>query len=289
MEYSTETYKRIYDDAYTAIDNYNYHNVVKDIYVDVYAAYVNGKILDAGCGEGIHLKRMISSGHDAFGIELSTVCCDKYLQDIPHKNIDILSYAREGHSFDGLICMDVLEHIPPENINETLMALSKLSNSAFLGIANHSDIINGVELHLIREDKNWWNKILHKYYKNVHFLTEQFDGKFYYFYCSVHEQEDSFYFKINDIIRQAIKIDEERIEAIEAAQKNKKENSVLTNEHVSLQKKLSELENAIRELNEKIAHDSIVIAKKENEIKDIYDSRGWLWLQRFRKFIRIFR
>ena len=65
-----------------------------------------------------------------------------------------------------------------------------------------------------------------------------------------------------------------------------KNNLELENEIRELNEKRA---NEIRELNEKIAQDSIVIAKKENEIKDIYESRGWLWLQRFRKFVRMFR
>ena len=184
MEYDNKKYKNIYDDIYSNIESYNFKNSAKEICVDIYASTVEGKILDAGCGQGGNLRRLFDYGYDVFGIEISSVCCDKYLIDLPHKNIDIIEYSKEGNIYDGIICMDVLEHIPYDNLGELLKALSNMTKTAFFGIANHSDIIRGQELHLIQEDKQWWKNELSKYFKNVEFVFDQFDGIFYYFYCS---------------------------------------------------------------------------------------------------------
>lgn len=240
MKYEVNKYKDIYNDTYKKIENYNFHNLVKDMYVDVYAAYINGRILDAGCGEGIHLKRMLQNGHDAYGIELSSVCCDKFLKNVPHSNTDILSFSKTKEHFDGLICMDVLEHIPYESIDETIDALTKLSQCAFFGIANHSDILNGVELHLIQKDHKWWESILKKYYDEVYFFTDQFNGLFYYFYCSNLKNTDEFYLSVNKIIKYAIEIDNSanqlkdivRVKDLEIADYEKRltSNDVLINE-----------------------------------------------------------
>lgn len=245
MNYKKDMFQSIYDNTYSSIENYNFHNLVKDMYVDVYAAYINGKILDAGCGEGIHLKRMLKNGHDAYGIELSKVCCEKYLKDVPHENSDIIGFAKKGQIFDGLICMDVLEHIPYENIDETIFSLSKMSNSAFYGIANHSDVLNGVQLHLIQENNNWWKEELSKYYKNVIFITDQFNGLFYYFYCYNKDcSYNSFYNRVNSLIKGCICIDDEREKAIAQIKQEKKNNK---DNEIILKNKINYLENTIKQ------------------------------------------
>ena len=134
--------KKIYDQIYASVENYNFYDEIKNAYVDAFAKSIKGGILDAGCGEGIHLKRLLREGYDVFGIEISEVCCKKFLQDVPHENTDIITYSGRGVKYSGLICMDVLEHVDPLQIGETVKALSLLAPKAFFGIANHSDVID---------------------------------------------------------------------------------------------------------------------------------------------------
>ena len=187
----TPEQKKIYDKIYATVKNYNFNDEIKNAYVDAFAKSVKGKILDAGCGEGIHLKRLLREGYDVLGIEISEVCCKQFLQDTPHENTDILTHSKRGVKYSGVICMDVLEHIDPLYIEETVRALSSLSPSAFFGIANHSDLRNGIELHLIREDSAWWVNLLTKYYKRCYVVTElayQADRKiFFLIYCDTGE------------------------------------------------------------------------------------------------------
>lgn len=261
MNYKVDVYKNIYDNTYNKVENYNFHNLVKDIYVDVYAAYVNGRILDAGCGEGIHLKRMLRNGYNAFGIELSTVCCEKYLCDVPHENTDILSFSQKGEYFDGLICMDVLEHIPYENINDTIESLSKIADSAFFGIANHSDVLNGIELHLIQKGYDWWLNTLKKHYKIVQFITEQFDSKFFYIYCSNHENISKFYSDVNNILKRCISIDNERIRLLSMYEEGR---------------------SAINKLNNNIIQKDNQIFELNEELNNICNTRGYRLLVKYR-------
>lgn len=180
--------KYIYDNIYATVKNYNFYDDIKNKYVDAFAKLIDGKIVDAGCGEGIHLKRLLTKGYDVFGIEISEVCCENFLKNMPHENIDILSYCNKGKKFDGLICMDLLEHIDPSQIEETVESLSGIAPTAFFGIANHSDIINGVELHLIRQDSLWWSGLIGKYYRKCYILSElsyaSNEKIFFMIYCS---------------------------------------------------------------------------------------------------------
>lgn len=172
--------KKVYDAVYTENNDYNFHYPAKDLIVDLYASHINGRILDAGCGQGGNLKRLLSQGVDTFGVELSTVCCEKYLLELPHINSDIVTYSNNTKDeFDGLICFDVLEHISEEDLDENLHALSSLSPSALLGIANHSDIQCGEELHLIQENAEWWVNRLKQHYKTAVSIISFLDDAFF--------------------------------------------------------------------------------------------------------------
>lgn len=182
----SSTIQKIYDEIYSDIENYNYFDYLKNSIVDLFCQIYKGEVLDAGCGQGIHLKRLLACKVNVFGIELSGVCCNKYLKGLPHKNTDIVSFSHNDIQFDAIICMDVLEHIPLSNLDENLTALSNMlrtEGAALFFIANHSDKINGIELHLIQENEHWWKEKLEKFFPHVTFLTSQFQGRGFYFVC----------------------------------------------------------------------------------------------------------
>lgn len=128
-------------------------------------------LLDVGCGRGHYLKQLSKNNIKATGLEPS-----KYIADILTGyqiiNDDILGLAKQGRQWEALICMDVLEHIELTEVEETVKALVELSDQALLGIANHSDVWRGVELHLIQEGPAWWGKLLSLYYSSVSCIYE---------------------------------------------------------------------------------------------------------------------
>ena len=146
----------------------------------------NIKILDVGCGKGHYLKHIISLGFEnSFGVEVSDECSKRYLQGVPHEVSDFVSFAKakESLSYDFILCTDVLEHIDPEEIDEFLLHLTRLSNHAFLGIANHSDIHQGIQLHLIREPWPWWENKLKELYREVSHISTMHNGAFFMCEC----------------------------------------------------------------------------------------------------------
>ncbi len=114
---------------------------------------------------------MLGAGVDAFGIEISPTCVAKYLRGLPVVNSDIVSWAAAGHRYGGLVCTDVLEHIPPDQIDRTIEALHALAPAAFFGIANHSSIHNGHELHVIQQGFGWWIRKIGTFYRNVEIIV----------------------------------------------------------------------------------------------------------------------
>lgn len=269
-------YKKVYDDTYNNNENYNYYDEIKNMYVDTYATFVDGKMLDAGCGEGIHLKRLLKKEYDIFGIELSEVCCNRYLQGFPHENIDIVSFAKKSQQFAGIICMDVIEHIPLDDVDETLKALSAMGPSVFLGIANHSDIIDGVQLHLIQEDSNWWINLLKKYYKDVILVEELYDGMFFCIQCDNARKDN--YNKYATKIYESIRV----LSTLQEQQKKEKqlvdiEKNNLKHEAVCLQEKIVILEHEKISLGEKLVNLEKVKVSLEQKIVNLEQEKTILY------------
>jgi len=58
-------------------------------------------------------------------------------------------------------CFDVLEHLPPEDIDAALAQLTRVArNRLILSIALYSHIFEGTELHLTIENEKWWTEKL---------------------------------------------------------------------------------------------------------------------------------
>ena len=157
----------IYDEIFKSDPTYN---AIVDYKLEIVLEWVkkNGfkSVLDVGCGRGHYLKRLSKNGIEVTGLEPSKYIADT-LKDFQVINDDILGLAKRGGKWEALICMDVLEHIKPAEIEETVKALALLSPRALLGIANHSDKWRGVQLHLIREGPPWWTSLLSKQYRSL--------------------------------------------------------------------------------------------------------------------------
>ena len=171
--------KKEYDpaEAYDVVfdNDAEYNSPLEDRfdYIDSFvSSFKNGsKFLDAGCGRGNNVRRLIQDGYNVYGIEFSQVCCNRYLTDVPHECIDIISYSKTKHPYyDGIINTDLLEHIPLLQLDPTLTALKKLGKRIFFGIANHSDVKRGYELHLIQEGLVWWERKLREFWVDVKFI-----------------------------------------------------------------------------------------------------------------------
>ena len=124
-------------------------------------------VLDIGAGHGSLVQHLVGKG----GLEVIACDLDNYLaEDIKANNfikVD-LTNAKDRNKLpqtDALFCLDVLEHIEEKYINRILQKFSKLSRNCFFSIANHSDVIEGIELHLIQQPQEYWEKKLEKYYE----------------------------------------------------------------------------------------------------------------------------
>lgn len=179
--------KAIYDNVYSEVDDYDSIFQYKiDVINKTFSLYDNSiKIIDVGCGKGHYLKNFLNHGfNNILGIEFSEVCSKNFLYNLPHLNKDFLEYAHviNDQEYDVCLCMDVIEHISLENLDEFLKSIARISKESVLGIANHSDMLLGQELHLIQENIEWWGEKLKSFYLSID-LVYTHDSRFFIFKC----------------------------------------------------------------------------------------------------------
>lgn len=146
-------------------------------------------VIDLGCGRGWYLRKMKSLGHTVFGVEQAQSACKKYLGDIPHVCSNIKSFLKKEitdglpRKWDVLMNTDVIEHLPENEIDWTIKNLSKLSDVGLYGITNSHDPdeMTGEELHLCIHNREWWTKVLERYYDTVEFIPDDVSYKNEYF------------------------------------------------------------------------------------------------------------
>jgi 2-polyprenyl-3-methyl-5-hydroxy-6-metoxy-1,4-benzoquinol methylase len=79
-------------------------------------------ILDAACGAGRYDGTLLAAGHRVLGIDQSGRMLARAREHYPEAQFPALRYEKVGlqemgfqGEFDGAICMDAMEHVPPED------------------------------------------------------------------------------------------------------------------------------------------------------------------------------
>ena len=82
----------------------------------------HSSILDAACGAGRYDGMLLKAGHSVLGIDQSASMLAEAREHFPEDQFPGLRYQKMGlqeidfqEQFDGLTCIDALEHIPPED------------------------------------------------------------------------------------------------------------------------------------------------------------------------------
>ena len=159
------------------LDYYAYANEI----IELIIGFQSKKIADVGCGDGKLLyelsKRLKSSQLDGYDLAKKAILFAKaYAEDIENLNFYFEDFKNSKEEYNIIVCMEVLEHIPDNSINEFISNLNeKLNENGKLVISVPS---NNIPLH-IKHYRHYSEELLRKqlsqYFKidKILFITKK--------------------------------------------------------------------------------------------------------------------
>ncbi len=87
------------------------------------------KVLDLGCGSGVHSRHLVNAGLDVVGLDLSPKMIEKAKTRVPEADFivgDIGEIPFEDLAFDGVYARASLLHISKEDLDEVLKNIHKI-------------------------------------------------------------------------------------------------------------------------------------------------------------------
>jgi len=117
-------------------------------------------IIDYGCGTGRAGVKMVEKGHDVLLVDFADNCRDAEAADIFFLKWD-LTYPIPHKSEYGY-CTDVMEHIPPDDVETVIKNIMTASTTVFFQISNiddHLGVMIGSPLHLTVKPIKWWSEL----------------------------------------------------------------------------------------------------------------------------------
>lgn len=127
---------------------------------------IGDTILDLGCGTGRATAALTAAGFPAIGVDHASNCLDSGV-DIEFKQHNLWELPEELVA-DWVYCCDVMEHIPPEKVDEVLSRMNKAcKKGAFFNISFEDDFFGskiGQKLHLTVRNYQWWIEKLEQHF-----------------------------------------------------------------------------------------------------------------------------
>jgi SAM-dependent methyltransferase len=116
-------------------------------------------ILDIGCGTGRLFGYLNENGYNCWAIDIASNCLDEDVQArwgcdlyVAPLWVKVFGYSE----FELGICTDVMEHIPPEKVDDTLAAIGRCCDRVIFKIAHVPDVCGGGSYHLTVQPVSWW-------------------------------------------------------------------------------------------------------------------------------------
>lgn len=133
------------------------------------------RIIDFGCGSGRATKMLVECGYDVLGIDFAHNCLDDGA-DVPFICANLWSLPPDIKPADWGYCCDVLEHIPPEKVDDVIASIADLvMTGAFFNISFRRDDFGtciGETLHLTVRPQQWWCDQLNNHFSKVDYIAD---------------------------------------------------------------------------------------------------------------------
>tara|TARA_R110000851_G_scaffold78207_2_gene172493 strand:+ start:5786 stop:6382 length:597 start_codon:yes stop_codon:yes gene_type:complete len=149
-----------------------FYNAIEDLGVKT--------ILDVGCGSGAFCLDMVTifEATHAYGIDVASVSLDlvpKNHPDLTFFDGSATKLPLQDDAVEWVASFDVLEHIQPEDVDQVLDEITRVSTKGLLLTISHrlsNEIVNGENLHATVQPLSWWQAKLESRGWNVTPLGE---------------------------------------------------------------------------------------------------------------------
>lgn len=173
-EYTTKL-RCLYDYIWAFSPSYNDNHgtdpftIKKDNFIkDRFSNITPLSIIDVGCGRGFYSRLLKGLGHRVIPLDISEICLEKYVGDFEYICSDLVVYFDKPNlKYDCIFCVDVLEHLFPDQVEKVLESFSRSCDFAFLGIATIPSYEDGKDIHYTKKPVNEWSEMASKYFTNV--------------------------------------------------------------------------------------------------------------------------
>jgi len=128
------------------------------------AREINAKsIIDYGCGKGGNIEPLSKAGFKVQGYD---------------PGVD--SFSSRPSRAELTVCLDVLEHVEPDKIENVLADIKSLSDISLFVIsmrrAKHR-LPNGENAHLLIQSREWWSEALSRHWDNQKIMSGRQDSE----------------------------------------------------------------------------------------------------------------
>jgi len=126
------------------------------------------EVLDLGCGTGKAAVALAQRGFKPVLVDFAENCRNPEAMSFPFIKADLSDHipARASYGY----CCDVMEHIPPDQVDTVLHNISTAADNVFFRIETEPDVFGsliGQRLHLSVHDDAWWRDALLRHWPHV--------------------------------------------------------------------------------------------------------------------------
>jgi SAM-dependent methyltransferase len=162
-----------------------YGNATHQQFIEKFVNLVppHSTILDAACGAGRYFSMLLEEGHTVVGIDQSQGMLSRAKAKFPNVQVEKINLQEIPYreAFDGVLCMDAMEHVPPEdwplvlgNFHRALKPQGYLYFTVEMADENEIEkaFIRGQQLRLPVVYGEWADEDVYHYYPSLQQVRE---------------------------------------------------------------------------------------------------------------------